>query len=74
MNLVRTFLSIFLVALFAISIAGWAWAGGQPSPQMEGARLVLTLCGLCSIGCLWLLWTAKPGMTEPADAKQTDTV
>ncbi|MFU7557294.1 hypothetical protein ACMFWY_01250 [Roseiconus sp. JC912] len=64
MNLVRSFISIFLVALFAVSIAGWFWAGGQPSPQSIGSRVVLVLCGLLSVGCFTLLWSAKPGTAE----------
>ena len=59
MNLVRSVISVFLLLLLGLSVAGWIWAGGQPSPKMEGARFVLTLCGLASIGCLGLLWSAK---------------
>ncbi|MCA9125025.1 MAG: hypothetical protein KDB11_32845 [Planctomycetales bacterium] len=59
MNLIRSIISVFMVLLLAVSVAGWVWAGGQPSPKMEGARLVLALCGLTSIGGLGLLWTAK---------------
>jgi hypothetical protein len=59
MNVIRSLMSVFLVILLALSIAGWIWAGGQPSPQSEGARLVLVLCGLTAVGSLWLLWTAK---------------
>lgn len=66
MNLVRTVISIFVIVLFLISIAGWVWAGGQPSPKMEGSRVVLAVCGLSSLGCLWLLWSAKDRTMEPA--------
>lgn len=59
MNLIRSIISVFLVILFVLSVAGWIWAGGQPSPKLEGARLVLALCGLSSIGGLALLWSAK---------------
>lgn len=60
MNLVRSIISVFVLALVAVSVAGWNWAGGQPSPRMEGARAVLALCGLSSVGCLLLLWRARP--------------
>lgn len=73
MNLVRCFLSVFLLALLAISIAGWVWAGGQPSPKREGARIVLTLCGLSSVGCLCLLWHAKPAVVEPTEPQHVDS-
>jgi len=59
MNIIRSVMSILLLALLALSVAGWNWAGGQPSPQSEGARVVLALCGLTSVCSLWLLWTAK---------------
>jgi hypothetical protein len=59
MNFIRSIISVFLLLLFAVSIAGWIWAGGQPSPRMEGARFVLALCGLSSVGALGLLWTAR---------------
>lgn len=59
MNLVRSVISVFLLILLAVSVAGWIWAGGQPSPKLEGARFVLALCGLASIGCLGLLWNAR---------------
>ncbi|MCS7465430.1 hypothetical protein NZK35_01950 [Stieleria sp. ICT_E10.1] len=60
MNLVRAVISFFLVALFAVSIAGWFWAGGQPVAQAIGSRVVLVLCGLISLGCVVLLWSARP--------------
>lgn len=60
MNIVRSIISVFVLALVALSIAGWIWAGGQPSPGQEGARVVLALCGLSSLGCLWLLWRERP--------------
>ena len=59
MNFIRSLISIFMLILLAVSIAGWIWAGGQPSPKQEGARFVLALCGLSSLGGLTLLWKAK---------------
>lgn len=65
MNAVRSVISVFLLALIGVVIAGWIWAGGQPSPKLEGARFVLALCGLMSAGALVLLWRAK----DPAHAE-----
>lgn len=59
MNSVRSVFSVLLLVLLAVSIAGWIWAGGQPSPKLEGARFVLAICGLAAIGGTALLWTAK---------------
>ena len=59
MNLIRSLISLFLIALLAVSVAGWVWAGDQPSPTMEGARFVLALCGLSAVGGLALIWSVK---------------
>ena len=59
MNLIRSIISVFLLILFGLSIAGWVWAGGQPSPKLEGARFVLALCGVAALGGLGLLWSAR---------------
>lgn len=68
MNIVRSLISVFLLALLASAIAGWIWAGGQPSPKMEGSRAVLAICGLSAVGCFLLIWRAKPGADDPASA------
>lgn len=60
MNLVRSAISVLLLTLVVISIGGWIWAGGRPSPTMEGARFALGLCGLASVICLSVLWRGKP--------------
>ncbi|MEO8164468.1 MAG: hypothetical protein ABI619_03640 [Betaproteobacteria bacterium] len=59
MNFVRSVISFFMLILLAVSVAGWIWAGGLPTPKMEGARVVLALCGLASLGAIGLLWNAK---------------
>jgi hypothetical protein len=59
MNIVRSVISLFLLLLLAISIAGWIWAGGLPATKMAGARFALAICGLSSVGSLALLWSAK---------------
>lgn len=62
MNLIRSVMSVFLVILLAVSIAGWIWAGNQPPEKLNitGARIVLTLGGLAGLVCLWLLWNVNP--------------
>ncbi|TWU06214.1 hypothetical protein Pla52n_19340 [Stieleria varia] len=72
MNLVRSLITVFLIALFASAVAGWIWAGGQPSPKMEGSRVVLAICALSSIGCFVLIWRAKPGESQPTDSLPVD--
>jgi hypothetical protein len=63
MNLVRTFISVFVVALSVVSVYGWIWAGHQETEYVRnGARVVLALCFLASLGCLVLIWREKPQM------------
>jgi hypothetical protein len=38
-------------------------AAGRPSPPSTGARLVLALCGLMSVGGIELPWRAEPRQT-----------
>jgi len=57
-------MSLFLVTLLVLTIFGWQWAGGQPSPKCEGARVALALCCVAVVGTLFLLWREKqPEMT-----------
>jgi hypothetical protein len=63
MNLVRSVISLFLLLPLLLSVAGWMWAGGQPSPKAEGARIALGLCGLMAFGGMTLLWTTKQPRT-----------
>lgn len=63
MNLIRWIISVFVGAIVVVTVAGWNWAGHQPSPRMEGARVALVLCGLLSVGALWVLWREKPAST-----------
>lgn len=56
MNVLRTAISVFLVAVILLSIAGWIWAGQQSSFQATGARVVLGLGSLASLGALLELW------------------
>ena len=56
-------MSVFMVVIVLLAITGWNWAAGQPSPKAEGARFALALCGLMSLGCLGLLWSAKQPQT-----------
>jgi hypothetical protein len=59
MNAVRSVISIFLILLIGVSIAGWVWSGDLPAKGMMGARLVLAVCGLSAIGGLSLIWSAR---------------
>jgi len=64
MNLIRSIISVFLVALIAIAIAGWIWSSDHPSPNRDGGRFVLALSALSSIGCLRLLWSTPQTRTN----------
>lgn len=60
MNAIRTVMSLFLVWVLALSVAGWVWAGRQPAATMEGARIVLALCMLIAAGGIGVIWSVKP--------------
>lgn len=56
MNLIRSLMSLFLLLVLALTIAGWIWAGGLPEDKMNGARLALGLSGLAAMGAVVMLW------------------
>ena len=56
MNFVRSLITFFILILLALTVAGWVWAGGQPSPQLEGARIALAGSGLAGIVGLVVVW------------------
>ncbi|MCA9263063.1 MAG: hypothetical protein KDA60_04420 [Planctomycetales bacterium] len=60
MNLIRSLISILLVAVIAVSIAGWFWAGTSSVAHPVGARVALTLCGLASLAAMRALWIEVP--------------
>lgn len=63
MNAIRTAISVFLVILLGLVVAGWIWAGTLPDAKMAGARAVLAACGLSAVGALALIWKEK---SQPA--------
>lgn len=56
MNLIRTLMTIFLITVVGISIAGWIWAGDLPVAKLTGARVVLALCALMAAGAIAMIW------------------
>ena len=57
MNLIRTIMSIFLLLLLAVSVAGRLWAEQGMKPELlAGGRRVLAACGLSALLALWLIW------------------
>jgi hypothetical protein len=59
MNAIRIGISLFLVVLIALAVAGWLWAGGLPSPKAEGARVALAGCGLAGVVGLVMVWRRR---------------
>lgn len=66
MNLIRSIISVFLVTLIWLSIAGWNWAGDLPADRMGGARFALAVCGLVSVAALALIWSFRQPTVETA--------
>lgn len=60
MNLVRSLMTLLLLGVIALCIAGWVWAGGQPSPKLEGARIAIGLSALMAAVAITLLWRERP--------------
>ena len=68
MNVIRIGISLFFVILIAVVVAGWFWAGGQPSPKSEGSRVALVVSGLAGVVGLVMLWRPRPTDTKPGPA------
>jgi len=65
-NLIRSLMTLFLLSVIALCVAGWVWAGDQPSPKLEGARIAIALSGLMTLGAIGLIWREK---AIPADSQ-----
>jgi len=54
---IRIAISLLMVAVLVLSVAGWFWAGEQPAAfQSGGARLVLAVGALASAIGLFVIW------------------
>ena len=57
MTLIRVVMSIFVLLLISVSLAGWIWTGAHQSPpQANASRLVLTLGMVGGIVGLLAIW------------------
>jgi hypothetical protein len=64
MNVVRSVISFFILVLIAVSVAGWIWAGGQPSPRaMMGSRVALAVSAVAGVVGLVAVWRPQHGDT-----------
>ena len=62
MNLIRITMSLFVVVLIAVSLAGWIWTGAnQPPSQSMAARTVLGIGMLAGVAGLAAIWRVKRG-------------
>jgi hypothetical protein len=65
MNLIRSVMSVFLLIVLGLAVAGWVWAGEQPTTYVStGGRVAVSLCGLAAVGALGLIWSAKRPVTR----------
>ncbi len=65
MNLIRSVMSLFLLVVLGLAVAGWIWAGKQPTTYVcTGGRIAVTLCGLVAVGALGLIWSVKRPLTQ----------
>jgi len=62
MNIIRIAMSLFVVVLIAVSVAGWIWTGAnQPPSQSVAARTVLGVGIVAGIAGLAALWRPRAG-------------
>jgi hypothetical protein len=61
MNVIRIAISLFILVLITVCVAGWIWTGThQPASQALAGRTVLTLAMMAGLGGLAVLWRATP--------------
>jgi hypothetical protein len=61
MNIIRIAISLFILVLLVISVAGWIWTGrNQPAPHASASHVVLTLGALAGVAGLVALWRPRP--------------
>ena len=57
MNAIRIAITIFILVLVVLSVAGWVWTGShQPAAQSLASRIVLTIGALAGIVGLVKIW------------------
>jgi hypothetical protein len=60
MNVVRLAISIFILIVICLAVAGWFWTGShQTAAQSAGSRTVLGLSVLAGIAGLAALWRTR---------------
>jgi len=57
-------MSAFFLVVVTLSILGWRWAAGLPSPKLESARAVLAISALAAAGGIAVIWSAKSRSSE----------
>jgi hypothetical protein len=61
MNVVRILLSLFVIALLIISVAGWIWAGeNQPPDAAVASRVVLAVGMAAGFAGMVAIWRWRP--------------
>jgi hypothetical protein len=57
MNTIRIAITIFILVLVVLSVAGWVWTGShQPAAQSLASRVVLSIGALAGIVGLVKIW------------------
>jgi MYXO-CTERM domain-containing protein len=60
LNIVRTVISLFILLLIGVSVAGWVWTGRhQTASQASASHVVLTLGALAAVVGLLTLWRPR---------------
>jgi len=60
MNGIRIAISVFIVILIALAVAGWIWTGSHQTPeQWMASRVVLSIAALSGVVGLVAIWRVR---------------
>lgn len=71
MNFIRIAITVAMVILLGLAVAGWVWSETQAPYVRNGARMVLVPCALMAIGATTLVWGAKGRVRTSPTVEQT---
>jgi len=64
-NVIRSLMSLLIVAVMSLAVAGWRWtAAHQPPAQAQAAHVVLSLSLAAGLLGLVALWRLRPRNRE----------
>ena len=69
MTLMRIFVTVFVLAIFAAVVLGWQWTGAnQPPAGALASRVVFTVAAVAGLVALIAVW--RPNPSGPGSASR----